>query len=443
MANIKLKNNYWVTEGVYDTTDAKNQKQINAGLHQDIADTVIVSDTQPSASANQIWLPQTIGEGVQVPTWAEHQALSTAFTSLDNEVNIYPNLGTFQKFGVIGDSFASGAINSTVRYGESWVRILANRYGIVYGLYAQSGYSARDFLDTTNANYNNRGYGALLLDNENNYNKCGLFLICLGINDANQDTSSSNIGSSSDIKTDPEQNNDTFWGRYGKIIARLQALNPDARIICCGFKRSYTSTAYDNYNAAIENIATYFQLPYLNPADHPFFNSNLYIDNMVSNHPTAPLYSGYAEAMADLISKTIKTYISYFNSYTGQNTNPSYHEAIPAGDVSVPSGTVTNIASCVLQKGTYLFIVVGLFTANDTGYRQLGLAGTATSSGGGRYLFDQVKGYTGNGTSANKVFFTCIHTVTSDNYTMYLNAYQNSGSTLTCSSAGFRYFKIA
>ena len=82
MANIKLKNNYWVTEGIYDTTDAKNQKQINAGLHQDIEDTVIVSDTQPSATANQIWLPQTIGEGVQVPTWAEHQELSGAINNL-------------------------------------------------------------------------------------------------------------------------------------------------------------------------------------------------------------------------------------------------------------------------------------------------------------------------------------------------------------------------
>ena len=81
MANIKLKNNYWVTESIYDTTDSKTQKQVNADLHQDIEDTVIVSDTQPSSDANQIWLPQTIGEGVQVPTWAEHQELNGAITS--------------------------------------------------------------------------------------------------------------------------------------------------------------------------------------------------------------------------------------------------------------------------------------------------------------------------------------------------------------------------
>lgn len=36
MANIKLKNNYWVTESIYDTTDSKTQKQVNADLHQDI-----------------------------------------------------------------------------------------------------------------------------------------------------------------------------------------------------------------------------------------------------------------------------------------------------------------------------------------------------------------------------------------------------------------------
>ena len=86
MANIKLKNNYWVTESIYDTTDSKTQKQVNADLHQDIEDTVIVSDTQPSSAANQIWLPQTIGEGVQVPTWAEHQELHDGVSELNNSL---------------------------------------------------------------------------------------------------------------------------------------------------------------------------------------------------------------------------------------------------------------------------------------------------------------------------------------------------------------------
>ena len=106
MANIKLKNNYWVTESIYDTTDSKTQKQVNAALHQDIEDTVIVSDTQPSATANQIWLPQTIGEGVQVPTWAEHQALSTGHQTLSAEVNEINDCLVGKTIVLLGDSNA-------------------------------------------------------------------------------------------------------------------------------------------------------------------------------------------------------------------------------------------------------------------------------------------------------------------------------------------------
>ena len=52
MANIKLKNNYWVTESIYDTTDSKTQKQVNADLHQDINDLSIAISAEATAREN-------------------------------------------------------------------------------------------------------------------------------------------------------------------------------------------------------------------------------------------------------------------------------------------------------------------------------------------------------------------------------------------------------
>ena len=45
---------------------------------------VIISDTQPSESENEIWLPDTVGSGISVPTWADLNNLVT-FTGLDRQ----------------------------------------------------------------------------------------------------------------------------------------------------------------------------------------------------------------------------------------------------------------------------------------------------------------------------------------------------------------------
>ena len=42
---------------------------------------VTVANTQPSSEYNKVWLPLTVNEGTQVPTWAEHQELSGAINA--------------------------------------------------------------------------------------------------------------------------------------------------------------------------------------------------------------------------------------------------------------------------------------------------------------------------------------------------------------------------
>lgn len=114
MSNIKLKDHNWAAEGIYDTNQSKSQQTINSDVSTKIgqatlqtssqnlsgatnelkgrADTldskydnvVTVANTQPSSEYNKVWLPLTVSEGTQVPTWAEHQALDSAITSIVN-----------------------------------------------------------------------------------------------------------------------------------------------------------------------------------------------------------------------------------------------------------------------------------------------------------------------------------------------------------------------
>ena len=116
MANIKLKNNYWATEGIYDTTDSKTQKQVNADLHQDIEnlvsdisdlngalnDVVIVGDNTPFTSANipssailkgtfilssEYTMPERqvlVGEGATITVSGSGKILMQNYSSLEN-----------------------------------------------------------------------------------------------------------------------------------------------------------------------------------------------------------------------------------------------------------------------------------------------------------------------------------------------------------------------
>lgn len=122
MSNIKLKDHNWAAEGIYDTNQSKSQQTINSDVSTKIgqatlqtssqnlsgatnelkgrADTldskydnvVTVANTQPSSEYNKVWLPLTVSEGTQVPTWAEHQALESslngAITSLATVISV-------------------------------------------------------------------------------------------------------------------------------------------------------------------------------------------------------------------------------------------------------------------------------------------------------------------------------------------------------------------
>lgn len=244
----------------------------------------------------------------------------------------YSGIGLFERFGVIGDSFASGVIytpgvtEDTTHYELSWGQILARDAGITCVNYSRGGYNTYDFVDTNNAHYNTRGLGKVLSDISGG-NACGLYLLCMGINDSNNTKTFGDktgglnyLGSSSDINQDPSQNANSFWGNYGRIISAIQTASTASRIVLCTFKRNPTTAtaeAYDAYRSAIVDIATYFSLPCIQLDDDAFFNSAFYMGNMVGSHPTGPQYVGYAKAMERLLSNVMISNYAYFKEYVG------------------------------------------------------------------------------------------------------------------------------
>lgn len=244
---------------------------------------------------------------------------------------VYSGIGMFQKFGVIGDSFASGPILPGTadplnqNFSLSWGQIMARKAGVTCVNYSEGGCGTYRFLDTTHRDYSTHLMGKLLADIDGG-DKCGLYLLCFGINDSNYNRIFGNkhggleyLGSSADINmSDYTQNENSFWGNYGKIIQQLKQLTPDSRLVMCTYWRENNSEdyAYNEYIEAIQQIAAFFEIPCLTLTDDSFFTSSFYINNLVSNHPTAPQYVGYAAAIDRLLSRSIVSNYNYFKGYT-------------------------------------------------------------------------------------------------------------------------------
>ena len=209
------------------------------------------------------------------------------------------SLSLFYKFGVVGDSFASGEICDelgTLRdiYSVSWGKILARKLGTQCVNYSEGGLTTRTWLKSSK--------GLSLL---NSTEPQSIYYLALGINDIY--TGGINyLGVISDI----EKKADTFYGNYGKIINAIKIRAPKAKMIM--FTTAFSGEVESMYNDAIINIAKHFRIPYIIQLDDEYFNSKFYISNIVSSHPIAINYSGMANAFERLIKKCVMDNIDYF-----------------------------------------------------------------------------------------------------------------------------------
>lgn len=211
----------------------------------------------------------------------------------------HANISLFEKVGVIGDSFASGETYTTGsavdNYNVSWLQILARQNGFTGTNYSKGGLTSQTWL--TDAK------GLPLLQSSDAEN---LYLIALGINDANKMT----LGTADDIGSETAT---TFYGCYSRIINAVKTKNSRARIICLSPARFGGN--YDTFKEAIRVIAEEMNVPYVDISTHPYFKTAFYSDNQVSNHPTALNYSAMATAYKELIEKCMIDRQGYFNDY--------------------------------------------------------------------------------------------------------------------------------
>ena len=113
---------------------------------------------------------------------------------------------------------------------------------------------------------------------------------------------------------------------------------------------------------------------------------------------------------------------------------------INGSSVSVPSGTATTIASITLKKGKYLLTGACRFSANSSGYRALLFSASGNSgSAFDRFAVERVGASQDNTTYMQ---LTWPVEITTTGTTIYLNATQSSGSTLTVDSDGIKYVAL-
>lgn len=241
-----------------------------------------------------------IKEHINIPEGLSHDIF-------EDKKETYPTVSMFDDIAVCGDSYTAGSIykdnsllgdNTKTRWGS----ILSRLTGVNVSTYASGG------ADTLSYQTREDCLPKILTDSPHE-----LYVLCLGINDKERVT----LGSLSDIKQDYTKNENTFYGNYGKIISQIKEHAPKAKILISKvFIVTLAGGGYYDYSSkAIEEIANYFSIPFIDTKDEPFFSSTYFDSSMVKGHPVAPTYSGIAIGMKKLISSCIEENPNYFNDY--------------------------------------------------------------------------------------------------------------------------------
>ena len=233
-------------------------------------------------------------------------------------------ISCFLNVGCIGDSLASGVavykdqngnivVNSQNRYQYSWGQYLARMTGNTYYNWSAGGLRTDSWLNSVHATECFDGN-----------HLCQAYIIGLGQNDNNRDHGSG-LGTINDINIANYNNNaDTFYGRYAKIIQKIKEVQPKAKIFVITDPNDSVNT--NGYNTAIRNIAQLFD--------------NVYVLDMRAYWSTAPCneflenqkrYGHFNAVGYYIIAKMIMTYIDYIMEHNYEdfreieNIGTDYH----------------------------------------------------------------------------------------------------------------------
>ena len=213
---------------------------------------------------------------------------------------------TFRTIGIIGDSLASGECysnNGGVTEGHdmyefAWGSFIAKRYGGVCNFFSAGGMTTRSWF--TNSQY---GY-AKASDGQHN---CDAYYVALGQNDYSKpDMGLNYLGSISDINiSNPNNNADTFYGNYAKIIQKLQTIQPKAKFFCLKIPQygSVIDTTKEAFNEAIEAICNLLSNAYPIELDGPTIGRAYPWSNRRGGHFNATGYNYLSNMITEAVNK--------------------------------------------------------------------------------------------------------------------------------------------
>ena len=241
-----------------------------------------------------------VGGAVQIAASADYIGIRYKYTNSYwgswmqvNNTNI-PALSMFDTVGVIGDSWSCGTVCRTAvsDYYTStklqWGNIAAKKYGFTVSNFAKPGLSTASWL--TDA----KGLAAMNAASAKDLYICGL-----GINDDAQNVT---IGDTSDMD---DSTKTTFYGSYSKIVNAIKTKAPNAKIALSLIPKYSGSADVTDYNNAIKNVATHFEIALLDVNKNDFLNlSALYLANRQYNHLTAVGYCALADAMCEMLAQS-------------------------------------------------------------------------------------------------------------------------------------------
>lgn len=242
-------------------------------------------------------------EIADIEEFASAVSVTTKIADMERLKYTFTDVSMFERVGVCGDSFAGGGGIISGVSPLTWGKNLERQAGITVDIYAKSGESIVGWnSDTTN------GLPALLAGTE-----CGLYWLAHGINGT---STAENLGTSADMSASPHPA--TFYGQYVEAIEQIKATYPKARIVIAtitGTSYSLYQQIYRNANTAIREIADYCDIPLIDLVDDDFYKSPWYANHNLSNHPTAMLCAGMAQANRRLLTKCIMENSDYFINY--------------------------------------------------------------------------------------------------------------------------------
>lgn len=246
-------------------------------------------------------------------------SITNSFVYIDSKKTNLIQL--FHKIGIIGDSLSSGVVydangaNPINNYDYSWLSCIGRKNGIDVYHYATGGMFCKRWMGWS------RGARAFGGDQQVQAEICPMYIIALGTNDANTETSGYDIGTISDAA-----GTDSFVGYYKQIINTVHTYQPNAVILCVSlYNRSDTAITYSEM---IENIAELYSYCYYVPLidylpqrlTSNFGDSSIWIK---TNHYSGLGYVVVAEIMEKLINNIIWDNISDFKqlAYTNHGTD--------------------------------------------------------------------------------------------------------------------------